>query len=134
MNRDVLVRNIQAYFDELAGLLDSPRKRFSSLAEKHVPETPGLYVIYREEPFEFFYAGTTTDLRFRIVKNHLAYHGDDNLVQYIMKDFGLASCSDARNFIRKECSVHWLELGDQQRLFYLEHLAIAALRPRFNKG
>src|ERR1039458_9273680 len=43
--------------DELARLLSSPRRRFSSLAKNDVPETTGLYVIYQEEPREVFYAG-----------------------------------------------------------------------------
>jgi excinuclease UvrABC nuclease subunit len=146
MRRDDLVRNLGVYLDELAALLESPRKRFSSLAEKDVPETAGLYIIYSEEAFEVFYAGKANKrkkpsawgqpdgLRFRIMKNHLAYQGNDNFVKYVMEEFGLASRSDARNFIRKECSVHWLEVDDEQRLFVLEHLAIAALRPRFNRG
>ena len=107
---------------------------------------PGLYVIYREDPPEVIYVGLAKrrkkpsswgqpdGLRFRIMKNHLAYQGDDNFVRYIMEEFGYVSRGDARAHIRGECSVHWLEVDDPQRLFVLEHLAIAALRPRYNRG
>jgi hypothetical protein len=57
MQRDDLVRSLGVYLDELAALLDLPRKQFSSLAERDVPESGGLYVIYREEPRETFYVG-----------------------------------------------------------------------------
>jgi hypothetical protein len=144
--RDDLVRRLDPHLVELATLLDSARHRFSSLAERDVPESAGLYVIYCEEPFETFYAGKATKrkkpsawgqpdgLRFRIMKNHLAYQGNDNFVRYLMEEFRLASRSETRAYIRKQCSVHWLEVDDLRRLFVLEHLVIAALRPRFNRG
>lgn len=146
MHRDDLVRNLANSLDELTTLLNSPRKRFSSLAQKDVPETAGLYIIYREEPFEVFYAGIARQrkkasawgqpdgLQFRIMKNHLAYQGSDNFVKYVGEEFGLLSSPDVRIFVKRECSVHWLEIDDGRRLFVLEHLAIAALRPRFNSG
>ena len=78
--------------------------------------------------------GKARNLRFRIVKNHLAYQGDDNFVRYLMREIALTSRSEARAHIRKLCSIHWVEVDDPQRLFILEHLAIAATRARFNKG
>jgi len=111
-----------------------------------VPETAGLYVIYQEEPFEIFYTGKakTRDgpsrggvrdgLRFRIMGNHLAYRGDDNFVKYLGDAFGLGSRAEIRAFVQRRCSVHWIEIPDLRKLFVLEHLAIAALAPRFNRG
>ncbi len=144
--RDELVQNLGPYLDDLAALLDSSRSRFSSLQESAVPESPGLYVIYCEQPYEVFYVGKASKrqkpsvpgradgLRFRIMRNHLAYEGNDNLVRYLMEEFRLTSRSGVRNFVQSQCSVHWLEVNDPQRLLLLEHLAIAALHPRFNKG
>jgi len=144
--RDELVRGLESYLDELGSFVESPRRRFSTLAELEVPESAGLYVIYREEPFEVFYIGKASrrtkpsawgqpdGLRFRIMKNHLAYQSNDNFVRYVMEKFGLASRADARSFIQDQCSVHWVEVNDPQHLFVMEHLAIAALRPRLNKG
>lgn len=146
MQRDDLIRGLSYFLDELTALVNSPRKRFSTLAPKDVPETAGLYVIYREEPIEVFYVGIARQrkkpsawgqpdgLQFRIMKNHLAYQGSDNFVKYVGEEFRLPSPSDVRAFIKRECSVHWLEIDDEPRLFVLEHLAIATLRPRFNKG
>jgi hypothetical protein len=144
--RDELVRSLEVHLKEPSSLLESPRRRFSSLTDRDVPESAGLYVIYREEPFEVFYAGKAgrrkkesawgqpDGLRFRIMKNHLGYQGNDNFVRYVMEEFALASCANTRDFIRHHCSVHWLEVDDPRRLLLLEHLAIAALRPRFNRG
>jgi excinuclease UvrABC nuclease subunit len=134
LHRDDLLRVLDPDLGALVGLFDSPRHPFSSLAETDVPDTAGLYVIYRDDPAETLYVGKASDLRFRIMKNHLAYRGDDNFVRYLMQDVALSSKSDARTYIRKLCSVHWLEVHDSQRLAYLEHLAIAATRARFNKG
>ncbi|MBZ5671926.1 MAG: hypothetical protein LAO04_19640 [Acidobacteriia bacterium] len=143
---DDLVVRLSTYLADLANLLDSSRRRFSSLAETDVSESAGLYVIYWEEPLETFYVGKANrrkspsawgqpdGLRFRIMKNHLAYKGNDNFVRYIKEEFRLASQPAARDYIRTHCSVHWLEVDDPERLFVLEHLAIAATRPRFNRG
>jgi hypothetical protein len=51
-----------------------------------------------------------------------------------MEEFGLTSKLEARSFIRTHCSIHWLEIDDPRRLFFLEHLAIAATQPRLTKG
>ncbi len=132
--------------DEIAALIASPRHGFSELRKDEVPETAGLYVIYCEEPFEVFYVGiartrltpsafgVSNGQRFRIMENHLAYRGDDNFVKYVGEAFGLASRAEVRAFLQRNCSVQWLEIVDLRRLVYLEHLATAALEPRFNRG
>ena len=144
--KDELVRNLEPYLSELDRLLESTRFPFSSLKEKDVPESAGLYTIYCEDPLEVFYVGKAgrrekpskwghpDGLRFRIMKNHLGYAGSDNFIRYIKEEFGLGGVAEARVYIRRACSVHWLEVDDPQRLFVLEHLVIAALRPRFNRG
>lgn len=144
--REDLVRKLGPALDQLTVLLALPRQRFLTLAKDEVPETAGLYVIYQEEPFEVFYAGkaktregpfrsgASNGLRFRIMENHLAYRGDDNFVKYVGDAFGLGSRAEIRAFIERRCSVHWLEIPDLRKLFVLEHLAIAALAPRFNRG
>jgi hypothetical protein len=68
------------------------------------------------------------------MKNHLAYKGDDNFVRYLMTETGLTSRSEARARIRASCSVQWIEVDDLKRLWALEHLAIAAMRPALNRG
>ncbi len=144
--REELVRKLAPVLDVVARLLASPRRRFSSLSKYEVPETAGLYVIYQEEPFEVFYAGkaktreassargVSDGLRFRIMENHLAYRGDDNFVKYVGEAFSLTSRLAIRAFIQRRCSVHWIEVPELRKLFVLEHLAIAALDPRFNRG
>ena len=144
--RDELLRKLGPAVDELAAFLALPRRKFSSLSKDEVPETAGLYVIYQEESLEVFYAGkaktreapslwgVSDGLRFRIMENHLAYRGDDNFVKYVREAFGLQSRADVRAFIKIRCSVQWLEVPDLRNLFVLEHLAIAVLPPRLNRG
>jgi hypothetical protein len=144
--REELLRKLGPALDELAVLLASPRQRFSALLKDRVPQSAGLYVIYQDDPFEVFYAGkaktreepsawnVSDGLRFRIMENHLAYRGDDNFVKYVGEAFGLKSRAAIRTFIQRRCSVQWMEVPDVRKLFLLEHLAIAALDPRFNRG
>jgi hypothetical protein len=68
------------------------------------------------------------------MENHLAYRGDDNFVRYVSEAFGLQSRNEVRAFIKSRCSVQWLEVTDLRKLFVLEHLLIAVLAPRFNRG
>jgi hypothetical protein len=79
LQRDDLLRDLDVYLADLIALFNSPRHPFSSLAEKDVPDAAGLYVIYRDDPTETMYVGKARSLRFRIMKNHLAYQGDDIL-------------------------------------------------------
>jgi len=128
----------------LAGLAVSARYRFTTLKKSEVPETAGLYVLYKEEPLEVFYVGKATvrgkpskncdGLRFRIMENHLGRRGDDNFVKYIREQFECSTREEACRYIHNECSVSWMEVNDPHKLFVLEHLAIAAMRPRFNRG
>jgi hypothetical protein len=133
---DPIIARLRRPLSEIAALLDSPRLRFSALTEKDVPENSGLYVIYKEEPLEALYVGKAGErgLRFRVMKNHLAYQGDDNFIKYVRAELGLPSRSDARDYVRKNCSVHWIEIADQGRLIMIEHLAIAVVQPRLNRG
>lgn len=141
-----LRRSVEASLEEIAELIASPRHLFSVLRKDAVPETAGLCVIYCEEPFEVFYVGiarthknrptwkVSDGLRFRIMENHLAHRGNDNFVKYVGEAFGLASRSEVRAFVQRRCSVQWIEIADSRKLAKLEHLAIAALEPRFNRG
>ena len=144
--REDLAQKIAPLVDDLACVLALQRLRFSSLSKSDVPQTAGICVIYREEPFEVFYVGIAKTrkepsswgvcdgLRFRIMENHLAYRGDDNFVKYVGEAFGLKSRAERRAFIQRECSVQWMEVPDLRKLCLLEHLAIAALDPRFNRA
>jgi hypothetical protein len=141
-----LLGKVDSYAVELAELLQMPRLRFLQLREREVPEAAGLYVIYLEQPLEVLYVGQAKrrtkasarsqpdGLRFRIMRNHLAYQGDDNFIKYVTSEYGLSSRADAREFVRKECSIHWREVEDLARLSQLERFAITALRPRLNRG
>ena len=132
--------------NEVAALVASPRHRFFTLRKEQVPQTAGLYVIYCEESLKTLYVGKAEvrgrptelgmcdGLRFRIMENHLAQRGDDNFVRYIREECHLGTRAEAREQIKAKYSVHWIEVSDSQKLAWLEHLAIAALQPRLNRG
>ena len=140
-----LRRSVVASLDEIAALVASPRHRFATLRKDEVPETAGLYVIYCDEPFEVLFVGiarthkkrppwdVSDGLRFRIMENHLAHRGNDTFVNYVANAFGLVSRPDVRDFVQQYCSAQWMEVPDLRKLARLEHLAIAALEPRFNR-
>jgi len=145
-NTDALAQRIRPLLDQIAQLLSAPRRPFKSLRERDVPESGGLYAIYTEAPLEIIYLGKANrrlkpsawgqpdGLRFRIMKNHLAYQGNDNFIRYLMENQGFTTRSEARTYVRANCSVQWIEVDDPGHLTLLEHLAIAATQPRFNRG
>ena len=145
-NTDALLQRLRPLFDQIAQLLSAPRRPFNSLREGDVPESGGLYAIYTEAPLEIIYLGKANrrlkasvsgqpdGLCFRIMKNHLAYQGNDNFIRYVMEHQGFAARSEARAYVRANCSVQWLEVDDPVYLTFLEHLAIAATQPRYNRG
>ena len=87
-------------------------------------------------PLEALYVGQSGNrgLLFRIMKNHLAYQGDDNFIRYLKEELNLPSRSEVRDYIKMNCSVHWAKVADEKRLTMLEHLAIAVFQPRLNRG
>jgi hypothetical protein len=143
---DQLIARLHPQLAQLSELLNSPRHHFSTLKERDVPQTRGSYVIYCEQPVETLYVGKARTrtvasawgqpdgLCFRIMKNHLGHQGDDNFFRYLMDELQLSSKGDVRDHIRKHCSVNWIEIDDLRQLFLLEHLAIAAMLPRLNRG
>ena len=145
-NTDALLQRLRPLLDQIAQLLSAPRRPFKSLRERDVPESGGLYAIYTEAPLEIIYLGKANrrlkpsargqpdGLCFRIMKNHLAYQGNDNFIHYLMEYLGFTARSEARAYVRANCSVQWLELDDPGHLTLLEHLAIATTQPRFNRG
>ncbi len=145
-NVDQLIARLHPQLVQLCELLNGPRHLFSTLKVQDVPQTAGLYVIYSEQPIQTLYVGKALTrgepsawgqpdgLCFRIMKNHLGYHGDDNFFRYLMDELQLSSKGDVRDHIRKRGSVHWIEVNDLRQLFFLEHLAIAVTSPRLNRG
>lgn len=90
---------IEGLTTDLTKLLVSKRRKFSTLKDSDVPCRAGLYIIYTEEPLEAIYVGkasvknkalgTADGLCFRVMKNHLAYQGDDNFVNTSSDGAGL---------------------------------------------
>ena len=139
-----LMHNLKPLLDEVALLATSPRYPFGTLEKTAVPQSSGLYVIWQDDPPDALYAGRASakgkpkaqadGLRFRIMENHLGKRGDDNFVRYIGKLLASKSRVDVGRYIREHYSVSWIEVSDPHRLFLLEHLTIAALQPKLNRG
>lgn len=103
-----LRQKLAVYLEEIAALVASPRRSFGTLGKDQVPETAGLYILCKEEPFEVLYVGqaktraarsvwgVSDGLRFRIMENHLAYRGDDNFVRYVEGIRTQVSCGCSR--------------------------------------
>lgn len=142
--REQILNRLNPLLEQVVILADCPRRQLVRLRDEDVPNASGLYVIFHDRPSTILYVGKASTkgkspsksdgLRFRIMKNHLGKLGDDNFVRYIHKHFALASLQEAKSFIREQCSVTWLVVDDLQKLFLLEHFAIAALHPVLNRG
>ena len=140
---DQVRKSVEQPDREVRRLLSQPRRLFSALAEKEVPEAIGVYLIYDKSGLPI-YAGKATDiaqkssgkpsgLRFRIMHNHLNKAGSDNFLKYLAEDLRVERKLAAQH-VKDYCSCQWLSLDTKHEAFLLEHFAIAVLNPRLNRG
>lgn len=120
----------------LVRLLIGPTYRFSKEDEERVPESLGVYAIYDKDG-EVIYVGRTKNrnLRERLFKKHL--RGTIRTSAFrrnLSEELGLRSEEEITRYVAENCSFKFLVVNDGRTRMLFEHLAIAALGPRLNKG
>jgi hypothetical protein len=76
--------------------------------------------------------GKPSGLRFRIMYNHLGRAGSDNFLRYLREEKELDR-KRAAEYVRQKYGCQWTEVATARDALRLEHFAIAALPPRFNR-
>lgn len=121
------------YNKEINKLLKAPKLYFSKCAIKDVPESRGIYFIYKKEHSRKpIYIGMSNNLRRRIMGQHL--RANSRFAIYCKRNTGLRKTKSLSRYIKKNCFFRFMPYsseGDYKELELLEHFAIAIIRPKW---
>jgi hypothetical protein len=117
--------------NELSRLLDAVAIRYEQATPRVFPETPGIYLISDHELTVIRAGKTNATLRQRLYQNHLMGSQDGNLPVQLINSGICGTQAGAKEWIRKNCSVRWLEVENARERGFLEHFMLAVLEPRF---
>ena len=100
---------------------------FSALSGPSVlPQAAGVYVIFNKWTNEVYYVGKTTNLQRRLYHNHLMGPlTNARLKKYLIDDSafpGILERTDAKNFIKENCSFIFILEPDMRARGHLEGL------------
>ena len=122
---------IEVLVNQLSLLLSADSVSYSDVTPRIFPEAPGIYVICDRAGFVLRAGKTSATLRQRLYQNHLMGSQDGNLPAQLVGSGTCTSLSDAKEWIRKNCFVRWLDVGDARERGFLEHFMLAVLEPKF---
>ncbi len=105
---------------------------FNSNLKKFLPALSGIYAIFNKESNVALYVGESKNIQKRVSED--LFQGNESrhtLKRKIMKDLSLETLSNAKDFLRKDCSVRFLQVEGLKRKA-IEHFLISILKPRWN--
>ena len=134
----MLPEKVDEHISELRGiverLLNQAPVSYGQATPASFPETRGVYVIFTSQG-EVIRAGKTgagnATLRERLYRNHLMGNQSGNLRAQLVASGVCIDIERAKDWIRNNCSVRFLEVSDSQTRANLEHFILAVLQPRF---
>jgi hypothetical protein len=116
---------------ELSRLLAAPPTNYSTATPKVFPEVPGVYAIFDRDGAVVRAGKTDSSLQQRLYRNHLMGSQDGNLPMQLVNSGVCGTQGEAKNWIRKNCTVRWLEIENFRERGLLEHFILAVLEPKF---
>ncbi|MHA1723081.1 MAG: DUF6884 domain-containing protein [Candidatus Baldrarchaeia archaeon] len=115
---------------KLNELLSKQSIKLGEVERKQIPETSGIYVVYEEgKPL---YVGKTSNLRRRILDNHLGGNKNSSVLRKKLYEKQFHDEDKVTRFLREKCYVKFMTIQDINLLKSLEHYAIALLNPPLN--
>ncbi len=126
------MENKQKLFQEkLEELLDRPKICFDDDLRNNLPNSSGIYRIYKKDSInnETIYLGKSKDVRRRLNNNH--YRGGTGNSTLRRKLSSNLSNEEITSFLNQECNIQFLEI-EEKYLSCLEHYLIAILCPKYN--
>ncbi|MFC1927363.1 hypothetical protein ACFLW7_02145 [Chloroflexota bacterium] len=105
---------------------------FGRIVPSMIPEVGGVYLITtRRSRYEVaYYIGRSKNLRRRIYTNHLMGPiANARLKRYLVGSGECRDVKDAKEFIRNNCSVRWIEENDSRRRGAIEGYCVGLLFP-----
>lgn len=133
MLRTMTTSQLQLMSKRLEELLGAEPTSFSGLKPSALPERPGVYVITASvDGVELpYYVGRTKNLRDRLYSQQLMGPlANARLKKYLIACGECADVGQAKDFIRRVCSVRWVEQEGFRERGALEGFATALLFPK----
>lgn len=127
-----LILNYRLSLDEL---LAAPQLRFDSALRAAVPAQPGIYRILKPQSDwrTSVYVGKSRDLRRRLYGDHFTGNRKSSTLKRKLIGNGLfVDEAGVERFLASECVVQFLVVQGGVERSFLEHFAIAILRPDHN--
>ena len=118
--------------DKYNELINCAPISFKDIVPSMIPQVGGVYLITaRKSHYEVpYYIGRSMNLRRRIYTNHLMGPvANARLKHYLIGSGECRDVVDAKEFIRNNCSVRWLEEKDSRRRGAIEGYAVGLLFP-----
>jgi excinuclease UvrABC nuclease subunit len=126
---------IAQYEGLLQTLLERPAISFDENLHSMLPSQGGVYRIFEKgsDWQSSVYIGKCKNLQNRIYRNHLMGNRRASTLKGKLIEHGdCADENEVKQYFKDKCLVQFLTvLGDAERT-YLEHFAVAILRPRYN--
>jgi len=118
----------------LDGLARKRKTSFKSLKYSAIPKNGGVYVIseFGGPKEAVLYIGQTKNLRERVYRNH--WQGNlqaSNFKKLLVRHKKARDKGDAKEYLKKNCSVRWVVVEDKKERLAREHYATAVLNPQF---
>ncbi len=107
---------------------------FHTLIPSMIPQAKGVYLITAcKSQYELpYYVGRTVNLRRRIYTNHLMGPiANARLKRYLLGSGECKNITDAKEFIRKNCNVRWIEENDTRIRGAIEGYITGLLFPAY---
>lgn len=131
----LLAERWAVYASLLSRLLESDPVGMGAGFSGRIPNGGGIYRIIEtgSDVKETVYVGKTGNFFERLYRNHLQGNMKASTLKRKMIERGdFASPNDVKAYFRGACAVQFLSLEDEELRHWLEHSAIAMLRPRYN--
>ena len=126
---------ILKYRRKLDELLAAPKLSFGSTLRRALPDDAGIYRIFRRQSDwrSSVYVGQSSSLRRRLCDDHLAGNRSSSTLKRKLINAGLFSNeASVQRFLTSDCVVQTLLVPDKVERAFIEHFAIAMLRPEHN--
>jgi hypothetical protein len=118
----------------LEKLLGSNPISYSTATPSSFPDQKGIYIISSNDG-QILRAGKTglgnAKLRQRLYSNHLMGSQGGNLPAQLVGSRECSSLLEAKDWIRRKCSVRVLPIEDDATRSRVEHFMLAIVQPRF---
>lgn len=120
--------------EKYEALINSKAISFRELVPSMIPQIEGIYLITaRKSRYEVpYYIGRSINLRRRIYTNHLMGSvANARLKRYLIASGECKDVVDAKNFIRNNCNVRWIEESNVRQRGAIEGYAMGLLFPEY---